>query len=223
MTTTVLTYDAEAYDFARLLKTYIGSDDLTRLTTDYTDTDDRSQNSLYKSMEQSPHFRRMYAGLEGPQGDEFYKLYERFVREVIRPQYDGPLYYQARPSHRILFADTPGESRFHRDCDYGHHPAEVNYQVAQTPVFGNNAMWIESEADLGDYQPVELTVGEYARFRGATLRHGARANDTGRSRVTFDFRVIPAALAPPAYVGTAQQADAANPVQRNARNFRYCA
>ena len=222
MKTIIQNFDPVEYDFVRLLQTYIGAEDLTRLTTDYTDADDRSANSFYKSMEQSPHFRRMYAGLESDAGQAFYQLYERFVREVIRPQYPGPIYFQARPSHRILFADTPGESRFHRDGDYGHHAAEVNYQVAQTPVYGNNAMWIESQENLGDYAPVELAVGQYARFRGVSLSHGARANDTGRSRVTFDFRVIPADLAPAAYVGAAHGADAANPVQRNARNFRYC-
>lgn len=222
-TTLIADFDPEAYPFHRVIAEFIGQDRLTELTSDYADgAAERGSNSLYKNMEQSPHFRRLYAALEGPRGAEFYDLYHRFVREVIRPAVGEPFYYQARPSHRILFADTPGVSRFHRDRDYGHLSVETNYQVVQTPARGNNAMWIESAEGQADYQPLELTVGQYARFKGADLEHGARRNDTGHSRVSFDFRIIRASQAPTDVTDPRSQ-DEDNPVRRNARNFAYCA
>ena len=220
--TEVLTYDADRYDFRALIAGYLGREDLDRLLADYSETSDRTGNSLYKNMEASPHFRRLYAALDGPEGKAFYDLYHRFVREVIRPQYDGAIYYQARPSHRLLFADTPGRSRFHRDGDYGHDPGEVNYLLPQTRAYGHNAMWIESAVGRADYRPLELKVGEYGRFRGVHLSHGALANDTGRSRVSFDFRVIPASVAPERYRRGPSPGQNGNPVMDNAMSFVYC-
>ncbi|NJC26144.1 hypothetical protein [Neolewinella antarctica] len=222
MKTTVLQYDPQEYDFRSLIAGFIGRDDLTSLNAEYPATTDRSGNSLYKNMEQSPLFERMYTGLSGADGKAFYALYERFVREVIRPQYDDPIYYQARPSHRILFADTPGQSRFHRDGDYGHAPGEVNYLLVQTPAAGNNAMWIESTVGLEDYRPLELEVGQYGRFKGVELSHGAMLNDTNRSRVSFDFRVIPASEAPERYRKGAENDKEGNPIRDNALTFKLC-
>ena len=222
MKTTVLTYDSDTYNFHDLISGYLGREDLSQLRSEYATADDRSGNSLYKNMEQSPLFQRMYAGLRGPEGAAFYDLYARFIREVIRPQYDEPIYYQSKPSHRILFADTPGQSRFHRDGDYGHDPGEVNYLVVQAPARGNNAMWIESEVGREDYRPLELEVGQYGRFKGVELSHGAMLNDTGRSRVSFDFRVIPASVAPERYRAGAGAGASGNPVRDNALRFSLC-
>lgn len=222
MPTQILRYDPDRYDFKAIIGTLIGRDDLTALTADYADTSDRAGNSLYKNMEQSPHFARLYAGLESAAGERFYRTYERFIREVIRPQYDEAIYYQQRPSHRILFADTPGQSRFHRDRDYGHHGAEVNYLLVQTPAYATNTIWIESQEGKRDFHPIELKVGEYLRFKGVDLEHGAQLNETGRSRVSFDFRVLPASKMPTEYLNAATE-DVANPVQRNARKFGFCA
>lgn len=222
MNTQIHKYDASAYDFRGLIAEYIGKTDLENLSASYTD-DPTAANSLYKNMEQSPVFRAMYAGLDSKEGEQFYELYRRFIREVIRPQYDGPIYYQTRPSHRILFADVPGQSRFHRDADYGHDPAEVNYWVALTPAYDTNTFWIESEKGLEDYRPVVAEVGEYARFRGSTLSHGAKNNETGKSRVSFDFRVIKADEAPAAYRQEGEGAGGGeNPVMVNALKFSYC-
>ena len=222
MKTQVLDYDPHTFPFRKLISEYIGATELEELKATYHD-DPSLENSLYKNMEQSPVFRAMYAGLASDEGQQFYDLYERFVREVIRPQYDGPIYYQTKPSHRILFADVPGQSRFHRDADYGHDPAEVNYWVALTPAYATNAFWIESEAGKEDYRPVEVAADQYVRFRGSTLSHGAKNNTTGKSRVSFDFRVIPAEEAPARYK---QQEEAdpndKNPVSANALKFSYC-
>lgn len=223
MTTTILNFDPEAYPFHQIIAGYVGRDDLTNLRAEYGETADRSGNSLYKNMEASPLFRRMYAALNGKAGQSFYNLYRRFLADVIRPRFDGPIYYQTKPSHRILFADTPGQSRFHRDSDYGHDPAEINFLVPQTPAAGNNTMWIESEVGKEDYGPLDMELGQFARFHGAVLSHGAMVNDTGRSRVSFDFRVVPADRAPERY-RTHQETDAlGNPVMDNAQKFSYLA
>ncbi|WP_116106025.1 hypothetical protein [Lewinella sp. IMCC34191] len=223
MKTTILSYDPERYPFENLFQEFLETRELSELTASYADEPSLA-NSLYKNMEQSPVFKRMYSALDAPEGQQFYDLYAKFIRQEIRPQFDGPIYYQAKPSHRILFADVPGQSRFHRDADYGHDPNEINYWVPLTPAYATNTFWIESEVGQADYEPVEARPGEYVRFPGSTHAHGAKANDTGKSRVSFDFRVIPADLAPAAYrEGSNRNAGEDNPVRANALQFTYCA
>lgn len=222
---TVLTYDAEAFPFHVVIAEAIGCDTLAELRAGLPAGGVGEGASLYRNMEQTSAFRALYEGLEGASGQAFYRLYERFLREVVAPQYGGEsIYYQVRPSHRILFADTPGASRFHRDRDYGHHPSEVNYLVPQTAAFATNTLWIESAEGLGDYAPAEMRVGEYLRFDGANLAHGAKNNATGATRVSFDFRVVPEGLADEEIRTSDARASAAersgNPVRDNARRFR---
>ncbi len=60
-----------------------------------------------------------------------------------------------------------------------------------TPMFGSNAMWLETAAHVGHFVPLTLRAGELAVFRGNTWRHFNRLNWSGQSRVSWDFRVIP--------------------------------
>jgi len=34
-------------------------------------------------------------------------------------------------------------------------------------------------------------IGEFVKWDGANLKHGNKINDTGNTRVSFDFRVMP--------------------------------
>ena len=222
---TTLRYDPAAYPFRDIIAAAIGSERLEDLRAGLPDEGVGEGASLYRNMEHTAAHRALYAGLAEAPGAAFARTYLRFLREVIAPQYPGEgLYYQVRPSHRILFADTPGASRFHRDRDYGHHPAEVNYLVPQTRAYGTNALWIESADGAGDFAPAELAVGEYLRFDGANRAHGARVNATGQTRVSFDFRVVPASLADEdirtSDARTLAAAKSGNPVRDNARHFR---
>ena len=59
-----------------------------------------------------------------------------------------------------------------------------------TSAFSTNTFWHESEPDKGDYQPMEAEYGEAIEWDGANCRHGNKPNDTGETRVSFDFRVL---------------------------------
>ena len=219
--TEILRYDSKRYPFQEILEELIGSEELALLRADLPGEEALSSNSLYKNMEQSAHFRRLYDNLDA-RGERFYTTYRQFVEEQIRPQFNEPIYYQARPSHRILFRDTPGVSRFHRDRDYGHSTHEINYWVVQTPAFANNTIWIESAEGLEDFQPYELQPGEYLRFHGADLMHGAQLNDTDRTRVSFDFRVIAESHMRQEDLSGGKFAAVENPVLSNSRKYQYC-
>jgi ectoine hydroxylase-related dioxygenase (phytanoyl-CoA dioxygenase family) len=80
---------------------------------------------------------------------------------------------------------------FHKDSDYNHQRSEITYWLPFTPAFSTNTIWIESEEDKKDYQPYSLDYGQVLVFHSSILSHGNMINETGQSRVSMDFRVIP--------------------------------
>jgi hypothetical protein len=191
----VLTYDVGKYNFPKIIGDLINLGDLASLSADFDRENPEVESSLYKNMERTQAYSRMYAALNSDEGKQFCDTFYQFVAEVIRPRYDAAIYFQKKPTHRILFADAPGVSRFHRDRDYGHNPEEINFFVPQTKAFGTNTLWIESQEGKGDFEPVELEPGQFLRFDGANLKHGAKVNASGKTRVSFDFRILPSAFA----------------------------
>ena len=65
-------------------------------------------------------------------------------------------------------------------------------QLAARP--GTNTVHAESAPGKGDFRAMELRAGEGLRFNGIACHHYTRANDTGQTRVSFGFRVIPRSL-----------------------------
>ena len=54
-----------------------------------------------------------------------------------------------------------------------------------------NAAEAESEEDKGDFTPIEGDYGDFVEWRGVSLTHGNKINQTNASRVSVDFRIIP--------------------------------
>ena len=51
-------------------------------------------------------------------------------------------------------------------------------------------MWCESAPGVGDYAPFAVNYGEAILFWGNRCRHYTVANDSGTTRVSFDFRFL---------------------------------
>jgi hypothetical protein len=134
--------------------------------------------------------------------DQYKRLvdtYRLFVREILAPICGGPeggnLVYQCPPTTRVVLPNGRRTISPHSDKDYkDHQPAEINFWIPLTKVWGNNSLWLESLPGKGDYSPVELNYGQCLRFDGYLCRHYTVHNDTGSCRVSFDFRVIPSTL-----------------------------
>ncbi len=215
----IIDFDKEYFPFHQIIADFLGIAELDALSSENTSSG--SANSFYKNMEQTPVFKKMYEKLDGEEGSRFYDLYRRFIKEVIRPTYEEPIYYQSKPSHRILFKDIIGETRFHKDSDYGHSSDEVNYWLPQTATYDSNSIWIEQHEDAGDYKPVDLNVGQCVQFNGAGLSHGAFPNTTGKTRVSFDFRIVPASKMKKGS-DSLKSGSIENPVMANAHKFAFC-
>ncbi len=188
-------YDLRTYNFPKIISDLIDMGDLDEITAEFEGERPEDDSSIYKNMERSKAYSRMYSALASEEGLKFYETFDRFIRDIIRPHYRDSIYYQKKPTHRILYADVSGVSRFHRDRDYGHNVEEINFFVPLTKAFGTNTLWLESADGKEDFKPMELIPGEFLRFDGANLKHGAKVNTTGKTRVSFDFRILPMAFA----------------------------
>lgn len=124
----------------------------------------------------------------------FVAAYRRFVRDTIR-EVVGEVAYQCPPTLRLHFPSTRALGHTHRDSEYdGHTGHEINFWLPLSRASGSNSLFVESSPGAGDFAPLELDYGQVFRFNGEHCAHHTVANDTGVTRVSLDFRVIPLSL-----------------------------
>jgi FkbM family methyltransferase len=65
--------------------------------------------------------------------------------------------------------------------------------------YGNNSCYVETAPSSDIFHPIEMKYGEFVSFYGNKCRHFNRKNDTGISRVSIDFRIMPISKYNPDY------------------------
>lgn len=129
-----------------------------------------------------------------PEYKEWIDVYRRFVEDVVAPLVDDPrgIAFQCPPTLRCQLPGTRPLGHSHRDDEYeGHQGEEINFWLPLTRTWGSNTLHVESSPGRGDFKPLELSYGDLFRFHGGQCEHYTLANDTGFTRVSLDFRVIP--------------------------------
>ncbi len=189
-------YDHAVYDFQTVVQRIFGVDDLQQThmlrppVEEQITFDEDTKTWFHRTYYSSPHYPELIA------------LYDRFVREEVLPLYPDTAHaVQIDPSFRIHLPnntalgkrdDDVGETiGLHCDSDYNHQPGEINFILPLTPMFGTNSVYVESAPEKGDFHPAEVPVGSLFCFYGNKCRHYNRRNDTGVSRLSLDFRIIP--------------------------------
>jgi hypothetical protein len=125
----------------------------------------------------------------------FSDLYDKFILEVIRPIYDEEIVYQAIPTFRVAYPNNIAVGEFHKDKFYRNinwavEVDEDNFYLPFTDAFDTNTIWVESEEDKGDFAPMNCNYGECIQWDGSNLMHGNKINETGKTRISVDFRVM---------------------------------
>ena len=134
--------------------------------------------------------------------NEVINIYDTFLREYIIPIFNEDIVVQKEPSFRICLpnntalgkceTDTDSEIiGMHCDGDYNHPSEEINFMLTITGQKNSNSCYIETQPNRADFFPVKLNRGEFMSFYGNRCRHYNMVNVTGKTRVSFDFRVIP--------------------------------
>ncbi|KAL6062828.1 Fe2OG dioxygenase domain-containing protein [Balamuthia mandrillaris] len=191
-TETVCEYSTKEYDFESILRKIFDwqEKDLNLLHEKVAGSSELPP--LTFEWDQKTVYHQTY--YNSPLLPEMLSLYERFVKEVVAPQFEGEvaIVYQRKPTFRVHLPNNfavphnrgpeerPG---LHCDSEYNHPPGEIN--------FWHNTMWTESEPFKEDWHPALLSYGQFLRFNGNLCRHYGNKNASGLTRVSVDFRVVP--------------------------------
>lgn len=176
-------YDLDRYPFPTVTMFGLGVDDLTTLMADLP-------RRTWQTDQQSPWHASFYASFE----ESWHTLFDRFVREVVAPRLGEPCYYQRVPTFRIQLPNNLAVGEFHTDAQYHHPIGETSFWLPLTPTQSTSTVWVVDDDDVP--LPIDAQPGQVARFDAATRKHGNVLNETGHSRVSFDFRLLPVRLLP---------------------------
>lgn len=181
----IFRYDNTMFPFRSCIEKMLGTDRL-----EYLHKEDGAPTEVVKTGKDNHTVwhNKFYDALTG---SEFERLYKSFLRLVVEARIGEPIVYQARPTFRIHWNGNLSVGSFHKDSEYNHPLTESNFWVPVTLAQGNNSIQVESVEDRKDFHPVRVEYGECFRFHGGSICHGNNINDTGQTRVSFDFRVIP--------------------------------
>ena len=179
---TVYSYPLDEYDLPRSVAEILGVADLQRLGTGL------SFERFTREQDQSTGFHERFYGAF----DDIRSLYRRFLDDVVSAIIGEPFCFQRVPTFRVHLPGNVAVGEFHTDGDYNHPVGERNFWIPLTKAWGTNTVWIETSPGRDDCQPIpRLFPGQFLTFDAVQWRHGNVANDTGATRVSFDFRCIP--------------------------------
>jgi hypothetical protein len=180
---TIHSYDLNQFDFPRALRRVFGEEDLSRLGADVELSLRNRDND-----QSTPLHRSFYESF----AEHLEPLYQKFVRAHAQTVLDTTDFcYQRVPTFRAHLPGNLAVGEFHTDGEYHHQDGEVNFWVPFTRTWGNNSIWVETSPGSGEYGSFSLEPGQYLVFDAVNLRHGNHVNDTGSTRVSWDFRCIP--------------------------------
>ena len=193
-------YDPDLYKIQSQIMDLFSVDDLQEiniLRPDLMPGGDFYKNHVLSNDVDMSFHKIFYKKMNSP-WVEFLDEYEKFIFENV-PQIIGESFlYQKTPSFRIHLPDMMAVSEYHCDTDenYNHPIGEINFIIPLTDMWDTNAVWAETERMKGDYRPMNTNFGQLLKFNGNMCRHGNKTNKTSKTRMSFDFRVLPISCTP---------------------------
>ena len=186
----LLKYSVNEYPFTQIIKNLYDINDLKFIHEQWSGAQEYDLLNNVRTDQKTVYHKYFYDNVEKT---NWYEVYNTFIIEVIRPLFDSAILYQKIPTFRVHQPNNLAVAAFHRDSEYSHSTHEINFFLPLTRAFDNNTIWAESEKGKEDFSPMNLEVGECMQWEGANLLHGNKTNDTGVSRVSVDFRIMPLA------------------------------
>ena len=126
--------------------------------------------------------------------DEMKSEYMTFIKNEILPYLGfSECLVQTFPTFRVQLPNNVAVVIKHYDSDDNHrHPTgEINFVYAFTDMYDTNTIFVEKMPRLEEYEPILLKPGECICFNGNKCSHHNKINETGKTRVSWDFRILP--------------------------------
>lgn len=195
----VETYDVDKFIFKDFFASHLElpSEELENLHKHYPDFTTKDIVSADNDQDQKI-YKHLYKIDEGYSFDHnknfslngFLDTYKKFVNLNSKEYFNEELIYQKKPTLRVMFPNNVAVGGWHRDREYNHPIESINIWVPITSARDTNTIWIESSFDVGDYSPANLDYGQFLFFDSG-LKHGNQLNEENKTRISFDFRVVP--------------------------------
>jgi len=182
--TTLINYDTNKYNFKELVENLFKCNlsSLTMKEHKLATIEDNSNTCYHKLF-----YDTLNSGWP-----ELSNMYHKFVKDIIVDIVNCDFVYQYQPSFRINYPNNYAAPEYHCDTmpGYDHPEEEINFIIPLTDMYDTNSLWIESEPGKKDFKPVNTKFGLLLIFNGNKCFHGNELNKTGKSRVSFDFRIL---------------------------------
>lgn len=122
---------------------------------------------------------------------ELQEVYDAFIKQVVASTFTENILYQKFPTFRVHLPGNVAVGAFHNDAEFNHPEGEINYIIPLTNSKDTASVWVEYEPGTKDFYPMDMNVGELIKFNGNKLTHGNKVNETKKTRVSIDFRILP--------------------------------
>ena len=195
----IKSFDKSKFNFDEIFSDYLLNSKEEKLSEIHTNLNSKyiPKNVVKEFQDQNPLFYKLLYGIDPgysklTSSDEgiFLKTYKEFISFISDEIFNEKIVYQAKPTLRVQFPGNKAVGGWHRDRDYNHPIDEINFWVPITKAFNTNTIWIESSFDKKDFSPIKLPLGNMLIFDSG-LMHGNKINTENKTRLSFDFRVIP--------------------------------
>ncbi len=185
------TYSLESYNFIKIVEDLFDCQDLHYIH-DKLPSHIRYDELHKLGEDNKTWFHQVFYKPINEGNSHFQTLYEKFIYEVVPKHIDGDKFlYQKSPTFRVHTPNNIAVGGWHKDIDYNHPEGEMNFVVCLTEANETSSIWAESSPGKEDYRPLNMKPGEMIQFDGNRCTHGNKVNETGKSRVSFDFRILP--------------------------------
>lgn len=176
------------YDFVKVINELFHADDLENI---HELTNEEYKEQFQVGMDSSTVFHKQFYDKYREGWADLTQLYESFIFNFVSKLFKEDFLYQAFPTFRVHLKNNVAVGAFHNDAEFNHPKGEMNFIIPLTNSSDSASVWVESEAGKKDFEAVELKVGTLIEFNGNELTHGNKINETDKTRVSMDFRILP--------------------------------
>lgn len=193
-------YDINSFNFKQYTEDLFKITDLSNIHN----LSDKPDNQLFSNEnDDSTKLHSIFYNKLNNGWTEFMDTYKSFIKNVIMDIYKvNSIIYQSKPTFRIQLPnniavggnknDSTEKYGWHKDSDpeYNHPLTEKNFIIPLTNSRDTASVYIETYPNSNKFESAIMNVGEVFNFCGAKCVHGNKPNVTGKSRVSFDFRIM---------------------------------
>ena len=196
-----LTYNINEYPFRDIICNILNTKSLDKI---HKENHFENYELFSREKDQSTKYHKLYYDNFK---EQLQPIYEKFIKNIIRPLYKEPIAYQKIPTFRLHFPGNIAVGEWHkdkwyRDKKWHEEVCELNFYLPFTKTYQTNTLWVESEEDKGDFKAINAEYGEVIQWDGSNLTHGNKKNTTNTTRISVDFRIIPMSTYKPSTKGS---------------------